>query len=126
MADVYENEMQQVYVASLLRCLDADRNSKVIDPFSLIGHLFQEKGDVIKGLDNYTETGMYGLNRDIFDSGLHEVIYGMLIVFGGKSLAQGGSPVIQIAIGTNNNPYIWLRTSWLNSWTNWKKIIFTI
>lgn len=92
---------------------------------NLLGAMFQEKGNVRSDLDNYRENGIYGVNKELFNT---EIIdYGLLIVFSGlkTSTAGGGLPISQLLIRTNINTDIRIRTYWANTWTSWKSISIT-
>lgn len=70
--------------------------------------------------DTSLKSGIYGVNADHHPSGA-PCSYGCLIVFNGRDTAQGGDPVVQIAVG--NGCAIWVRMKWhIFNWTDWRPI----
>lgn len=124
--DIKLNDFGEVTSIAKLLGLDSSGNGKYITQKNLLADAFQEMGNVTSNLDNYTTSGIYGVNDGIFDTGL--IKYGMLIVFSGltKAAANGGYPIIQILFnGSYPAVVMKMRIRWINKWSDWKAITLT-
>lgn len=118
--DIKENEMQQVAVAALLRCLDASGNSKVITPAYLLSLVMNHRGVVDYSnpdeINNTKATGMYnhwgGLSGTIST-------HGILVVFNADSY------IVQIDLSFDFKILMRQSTNRGESWTGWKSITLT-
>lgn len=122
--DIFENEMQQVNVAALLRCLDASGNSKVITPASLMTGIFKDNGAIPNGddLNRY----FYGLYYSFPENGT--VLNGPSFVRFLLVCFTSGGHVVQLAINVHPGSYqIQYRSSYNNGkdWSVWKSISIT-
>lgn len=114
--DVRENEMQQVDIAALLRCLDNQGNSKVITPKKMLSGLFQERG-AINNANDAISMGTY-TGHEIVNSPASD--YSDIIVF------RYGGYIHQLFF-TLNSDHIFYRRSLDGgtSWYSWKSITLT-
>lgn len=120
--DIKLNEFKEVNGLTKILGLDSEGNSCCVLSNILLSPLFQVKGTVIKNLNDCTDTGIYGINRDIYNIGICN--YGMLIVFNAQDTANEGSPIVQFIISSGG--IIYSRMKWhVDEWTGWREISFT-
>ena len=121
MADIKMSEFKEVDKVDKLLGLDDIGNGCCIRNDVLLDNLFQVRGTVLSDLDNYTSSGIYGINRDAYDIGLCG--FGMLIVFSAHGTANGGNPIVQFII--NSDGGILTRIKWhVDDWSDRRKISF--
>lgn len=68
--------------------------------------------------DTALPSGLYSINKGL--TGIRNtsgIDHGMLVVFNGKGLSNGGSPIMQIVMGLSA---IKCRLYWLRSWGEWR------
>ena len=70
-------------------------------------------------IDNITlQSGLYSINKDVvLGNTVPGINYGLLLVFNGNRLSNGGSPILQIAV--SNDSTVKFRFHWINSWRDW-------
>lgn len=124
MADKKMNAFASATDATYLYAESNGGGQVKISKSDLFKGLMRSVGDVTSNLDNYTETGLYGINGDRYTAS-NLIYYGMLVVLNGTPLAAGGNPKVQILIDAANNK-AYMRTKWYNSnWTAWKALSLT-
>lgn len=116
--DIRENEMQQAGIVALLRCLDADGNSKVIAPENLFNNVFIDQGGLHKYDDTSLRTGMYYDFDSAIDRNSILSNYGMILVF-----SYGSTMSIQIHVDLSSKVHIRVYAN--SKWTKWNAISFT-
>lgn len=121
--DIPMNTFPQVTDTEYIYGELADGSQIKIKVKDLLISLFQGRGNVSSNIDNYTNTGFYGINSSIYEPGV--IAFGMLIVFNGFSSADagGGKPVVQIAIGYYPNVEVKVRIRWQSNWSVWKSVV---
>ena len=121
--DRFMNDFAPVTNASYIYAEAADGSQVKIKKSDLFSAVMLERGDVTESIDNYKETGLYGVNNDIFPVGI--IAYGLLMVFK-QSYAGGGNPIVQILVQCYPyTPKITYRTYWINGWQPWASISIT-
>lgn len=116
--DNRENEMQEVDIATLLRCLDEHGNSKVITPLKLFNKVFIDCDSLYRYDDTSLKTGMYYDFDDAIDRNPILDSYGMILVF-----SYGSVMSIQIHVDTSSKMHIRVYAN--SKWTKWSAISFT-
>lgn len=120
--DVKLNDFPEVNSIYKLLGLDYNGNGRSILPQTLFAPLFQVRGTVTKDLSDCTDSGIYGINKDAYNTGICS--YGMLIVFNAPDTSLGGNPIVQFVI--NSGGIIFTRMKWYQAdFTSWKTISFT-
>ena len=120
--DIKLNEFERVQEITELLGLDYNGNGCSILPTTLLAPLFQIRGTVTKNVDYCTVTGLYGINKDIYNIGVCS--YGMLVVFNAQDTANGGNPIAQFIISSNGD--IQIRVKWhTEDFSPWRTISFT-
>lgn len=120
--DIRLNEFGSVNEIAELLGLDYNGNGCFILPQTLFAPLFQVRGTVKKSLNDCTDSGIYGINKDVYNTGVCS--YGMLIVFNATNTSLGGNPITQFVI--NSDGVIFTRMKWYQAdFTSWKTISFT-
>lgn len=120
--DVKLNDFPEVDSIYKLLGLSNDGTSESIRVNELLKYTLNTRGDVIQNLDDYIDTGLYGINKDHFNTAI--VGYGLLVVFNAEGTGYGGNPIVQIVFGIEGE--VKYRIKWyILKWTNWRTISFT-
>lgn len=122
--DIEEKGLSEINVAKVVRCLDANGDSKVITPANLLSTCIQDLGIIPNGEDlNKYHYGLYHLYPE-YGTVLNgpSFVRFILICF------RSGGHIAQIAIDVHPQSYqIQYRTSYNGGtyWDSWKTLAFT-
>lgn len=119
--DKQESLLKELSSVDYIRGLKSNESGN-ISITDLFQSVFYTSGENVESnIDDYTSSGIYGINRDFWPDTDAPIAFGCLLVFNGKGLAGGGNPIVQIAID-HSAENIKIRVYWIRSWYPWKNL----